>query len=329
MKFGIVVPTCREGFYVPTPFGKPEQFVQAARLAEQLGFFSVWANDHLNPTEDARTRFGRPPNLYESLTTLSWMAGATERVRLCTAALVVPLREVVLLAKQVSTLDVLSDGRVMLGVGVGVYRDEFAAVRPRERDVNRGIMLEEAMEALTALFTHNEVTFRGRYYNFEEVALNPKPAQSPLPIYLSGKMPDVLHRVARWGNGWLLSGASELGIRERIEALQPLLEERGRKVSEIDMATTLGLGIAATSREAIARFQRGLSGNPDKEQKRHYIKTHNLVGTASDIASQIELLGKEGITHCILQEFQVDTFDEMLEQVQMFGEEVLPLVKDM
>ena len=322
MKVGVSVPTCREGFYAPTPFGRPEQFVQLARVCEALGFYSIWGNDHLTPTLEARTRLGRPPNLYESLITLAWIGSATNTIKVGTAALVAPLREVVLLAKQVSTLDVLSGGRMLLGVGAGVYREEFRSVRPRDRGANRGVVLEEALEALNLLFTEEEASFKGRYHWFEGIALHPKPVQRPLPVYLSGHLSKVLDRLARWGNGWLMSGFDDVGFKERIEMAAPLLEKRGRSLAEIDFATTVGLSIVGSREEGLARFHDDSSG-------RRQVKTRNLVGTPSDVAGQVEALAQEGITHVILQEFPVDTLDEMLEQVQRFGEEVLPLVGDL
>ena len=327
MKFGFVVPTCREGFYNPVPFGTPGHFVKAAKLAEKLGYHSVWANDHLNPTKDAASRFAQRPNLYEGLITLAFMASATKRVRIGTAALIVPQRDIVVMAKQVATLDVLSGGRLLLGVGIGVYPEEWKTVRPSDVGAHRGRMMEEALEAMRLLFLRDLVSFSGKYYQFQDIFLYPKPVQRAFPFYISGRPEDTLYRIAKWGRGWLLSGSSPEGIRQRIEGLKPVMEKAGRSISEIDMATTTGISVDSNYGKAAARFQALLDENAKEHPDRHYIKTNNLIGMPADIAQHIERLAKDGITHLILQEFPVDTFDEMLEQVQVFGEEVIPLAK--
>ena len=329
MKFGFVVPTCREGFYNPVPFGTPGHFVKAAKLAEKLGFYSIWANDHLNPTKEAASRFPQRPNLYESLITLSFMASATKRIRVGTAALIVPQRDVVVMAKQVATLDVLSGGRLLLGVGVGVYPEEWKTVRPSDVGAHRGRMMEEALEAMSLLFLRDMVSFSGKYYQFQDIFLYPKPIQRAFPFYISGRTADTPDRIARWGRGWLLSGSSVEGLRERIEGLKPVMEKAGRSISEIDMATTTGISVDSNYDKAAARFQALLKENEKEHPDRHHIKTNNLIGRPADIVKQIKALADEGVTHCILQEFPVATFDEMLEQVQMFGEEVIPLAKNL
>ena len=205
MKFGLQVPVGREGLYIPSGFSSPDELMDLFRMAEELGFYSVWGNDHLNTPRGARFRYEQQPNVFEILITLACAASVTKRIKLGIAALTLPLREPVALAKQIATLDVFSNGRVLIAVGIGHYRDEFTEVKPRERSAHRGEMFEEALEALGQLFTRDEVSFAGKYYEFQDISLNRKPVQRPLPIYITGTGPKSPERVIKWGTGWLLT----------------------------------------------------------------------------------------------------------------------------
>ena len=214
--------------------------------AESLGFYSAWGNDHLNTPRGARYRYDQPPNVYEILITLAGAAAITERIRLGVAALTLPQREPVALAKQVATLDVFSKGRVSLAVGIGHYRDEFVNVRPRQKHDHRGEMFEEALEALNLIFTQDPASFSSKYYEFEDISLHPKPLQDPLPIYITGTGPKTPERVVRWGTGWMLTNVGDQTLGERIEAVKRLAENAGRDPSTLEMAHTIALRVDPT-----------------------------------------------------------------------------------
>ena len=131
MRISIGVPTGEEGVYSPVPFAGPKDIVHTAQLCERLGFYAVWGLDLITPGPSMGIKEGEIPNWYEVLLSLAYVASVTEHIKLATGVLVLPQREPVLLAKQVSTLDVLSNGRALLGVGVGSHRDEFVAMFPR------------------------------------------------------------------------------------------------------------------------------------------------------------------------------------------------------
>src|SRR5439155_21818446 len=116
--------------------------------AEQLGYYSLWGNDHLATPHVIRNTLTAPANFYEPILTFATLANVTERLRFMLSILVLPQREPVLLAKQIATLDVLSEGRVMLGVGIGGYRDELEAVRPDLKAAHRGRLLDEGLQGL-------------------------------------------------------------------------------------------------------------------------------------------------------------------------------------
>ncbi|TMQ22757.1 MAG: LLM class flavin-dependent oxidoreductase [Candidatus Rokuibacteriota bacterium] len=151
MRFSVQLPTCTEGLVNPIPFAAPADFVRLAEAAERLGYAGV------------------SPNFYEVLVTLATVGARTERVHLGTALIVLPLRDPVLLAKQVATLDRLTGGRVILGVGLGAYREEFEAQWPRRASTRRGDIFDESLAALRLLFTEREASYAGVHVAFEKL----------------------------------------------------------------------------------------------------------------------------------------------------------------
>lgn len=208
MKFGIEIPTCTSGMMHPVPFQTAGDLVDIAVEAEQLGYHDAGGNDHLSTMNFVREAWPTPPDYYEPLVTLACVAARTSVLRLTTGIMVLPMREPILLAKQVATLDQLSGGRVMLGVAVGGYRDEFETVRPDRRTANRARLTRETIAALRALFETSRSTFQGEYITFDDVETFPKPVQEPLPIYSGGNVDGSIRRAAnsvragcrrRWG----------------------------------------------------------------------------------------------------------------------------------
>ncbi len=323
MKFGVSINNCREGTYVPSLFSGPQQIVELVRTAERLGFDSVWGNDHLNATQSVRRRYPSAPNLYESVVSMTYLAGMTERIKLGIGNVALPLRDPVLLAKQAATLNVFSRGRFMLGVGLGSQREEFLAVYPKMRKAHRGKMLEEQYEALHLLLTEEVASFNGQYIYFEGISIHPKPIQKPPAIYITGEIPENATRVAKWGTGWSNNRLREqLSIGQRWELLRPLLEERGRDPSEIDMHTEATLWLASTHDEAVERFRDGWQGT-DFDQ----VVERGLIGTPSEIVEKVGAMQEEGLTHLIGIPGRVQSFEEWLEQVHIFGEEVVSAFK--
>ena len=325
VKFGIQVPAGREGIYMPSGFSTPEQLLSLFTLAEGLGFDSAWGNDHLNTPREARLRYDQPPNVYEILITLASAAALTERIRLGVAALSLPLREPVALAKQLATLDVLSGGRVNLAAGIGHYRDEFTNVHPRLRKSHRGEMFEEALEALRLIFTQETASYSGKHYQFEDISLHPKPLQDPFPIYITGTGPRTPERVVKWGTGWLLTAVGEQTLGERVEAVKRMAEEAGRDPATLEMAHTIAMRVDRTHEKAMERFRDSVVMNSPRGLGERSYRFTRCVGSPEEVAEQIRGLSGEGIEHVIIQDFAVDDFGEMREQVQFFGEEVLPL----
>ena len=329
MKFGYVLPTCQEGLDQPPAFGGPKELIEIAQMAEKLGFDSLWGNDHITPWETLRATHGQQPlNWYEILITMACCATATERIELGLGVIVMPFRDIVILAKQLATLDVFSGGRLLFGVGIGTVRDEFELLRPRQLKANRGAMLDESLEALRLLFTEPVASFSGRYYAFEKVNLYPKPIQKPLPLYISGRVEATLERVAKSATGLMTMAAPPDALRAKVNDLRTACEKEGRDVSEIDVTISAALSLDSTRERAIERFTnsavgRRFAGRGSMDQ----FVSGNLIGTTNEVADRINQLGEAGLTHIAIQHVAADSYDVMKEQMQIFAEKVLPLCK--
>lgn len=338
MKIGLGLPIAHQGVYLPSPFAGPTELVRIAQEAERLGFYSGWGLDFMTPRTESQMQPGQQPQWHEILISLSFLAAKTKTLRLGTASLQIPLRDPFLLAKQAATLDVFSNGRFMLGVGLGTLRTEFLKLRPRDHAMHRGRLFLESIEAMHALFTQDRVTRSGEYYACEDVCLLPKPVSNRFPLYLAGTTDDTPRRIAKWGSGWLLSRKQLDSIDERLDALDEALEQESRSRSEIDLVITKGLSIGKTREEAFDRFYKsmipvkmdekaaeiGIADRPSADPKR--VLEQNLIGTPADIIEQLQPEISKGINQCVLYYYAANTADEMMEQVQWFGEDVLPAI---
>lgn len=193
---------------------EPDTLVRRARLAEEAGFESIWVGDHLALPADMD---GRQPRL-EVVVALSHLAAVTTRIRLGFGVIVLPQRQPVLLAKQLSSLDVLSKGRVDLGIGVGYVEPELHALGVGLAD--RGARTDEYLAAMKTLWTEPEPSFDGRFVSFSGVFQNPRPVQRPHPpITIGGHSEAAFRRAATVGNGWY---GVYLDVDETAEALTGL-----------------------------------------------------------------------------------------------------------
>ncbi len=328
MKFSIQLPTCTEGLVNPVPFLEPQEFVRMAQEAERLGYDAVWGNDHITPAAYASRQWPEPPNFYEVLMTLAVVGAHTSRIRLGTAVLVLPLRDPVLLAKQVSTLDRFTNGRVILGTGIGAYREEFDAQWPRRQAERRGDLLDESLAALQCLFRDTRATHEGRHFAFKDIAMRPKPLQDPLPIFVGGHNEAMIHRAARLGQGWLPGWRPFEQIVERVALLRRLTGETGRDTGAVEACSQFTLCIGKTVEAARARYRK-------TGMVRHRVslahtgrdpalaETHNLIGSPASILEQVAFLDRAGVDHVCALQFPSDTGAEMMEQIQWLAEEVM------
>ena len=328
MRFSVHLPTCTEGLVNPVPFAEPADFVRIARLAEQLGYDGVWGNDHITAAPYVRTRYPDAPNFYEVLVTLATVGACTERVQLGTAVMVLPLRDPVLLAKQVATLDRLTGGRVVLAVGVGAYREEFVAQWPRRADARRGDMLDESLHVLRLLFTERTASHAGTYYAFENLELAPKPLQRPFPIYIGGHNTAAVARAARFGQGWL-PGWRPLGeVKERTALLRRLTAEAGRNPMDVEAAVQFTLFMGSTPEEAVAGYRR--TGMVHHRRSLAHTgrdpalaEANNLIGSPASLLEKLAVLAEADVDHVCAIQFPQNSVSEMLEHMEWFARDVI------
>jgi probable F420-dependent oxidoreductase len=331
MRYGLGVPTGTEGLMYAVPYADIDQAVDLAVRAEKSGFESVWGNDHVTTQKYVRDGFETPPRYYDPFAYFSYVAAVTERIRLATAIMVLPFRNPVVAAKQVATLDHLSHGRTVLGVGIGAYREEFQAMAPGV-PLHRGEHAEEAIAGLRRLFTERRASYDGKWVRFDDVESYPKPVQDPLPILSGGNSPGSRSRAARLADGWL---PACLSPAEAASGLGLIREEAGRHGRELtddfEVALQVCVSVAPTREQAWRRFESSqlfhhlvsLSKTTLKDQGVDDLISRNLIGTPDDIARQIAEYEEAGVNTMAALLFAADSVGETIDMMAQFGEEVI------
>jgi probable F420-dependent oxidoreductase len=215
-----------------------------ARTAEELGFESFWCAEHPFIPVQSQSRFpgsedGVIPEAYshfiDPFVALARASGTTSRIKLGTGIVLVPERHPLLLAKEVSTLDLFSGGRFLFGIGTGWLREE-TQIMGGDFD-HRWTQTRESILAMKELWTKPEAEFHGKYYDFPPVRSYPKPAQKPHPpVLLGGGAKNVLQRIVAWGDGWLPNRITPDQLRESRATLDRLAKEAGRDPSAITIS---------------------------------------------------------------------------------------------
>jgi probable F420-dependent oxidoreductase len=320
----------------PVPFARPDDLLRVTQEAERLGYYAVMGNDHLTTQTYVRRTYADPPNFYEPLITYAYCAARTERIRFMTGVIVMPVRDPVLLAKQVATLDQLSGGRVLLGLGVGAYREEFEATHPDLRLATRGDMVEEGIRSLRLLFTSRQASLAGRYYRFEDVEMYPKPLQQPLPIFSGGNAEGSIRRAAELCDGWLPAGIGPEQIRAGRDKLYAYARQAGRDPDQISIAPQLVVSVGRTQQEARDAFLRSqlyehlvsLQSSTLKGSDTSAYEAVNLIGTPDEICARVERYAHVGVDHLSGLLFVGATIEEMLAQIRLFAETVVTAFPD-
>lgn len=312
MEFGVCLPNFPFGVQPTT-----DAIVAVAKSAERLGYDSVWATDHVLVPKD-KPRYG---NVFEAITTLAYLAGMTRRIRLGTSILVLPQRHAVIVAKEIATLDALSGGRVILGIGLGWIEDEFKTLGADFH--RRGRHTDEALRVMKALWTETDPRFEGSFYRFGDVLFDPRPAQrGGPPIWLGGYSDATLRRTAALGDAWHADDMPIEKLRPMGERLQALAAQAARSVTitlrrTVDMrpaaATSGKLRASEAAGVLPGRWPGGTAGA--------------LSGSAEDIVAGIADAGTAGVTHFICQ-FEHGTLQELLVSLDVFAEVVMPRLKN-
>jgi probable F420-dependent oxidoreductase len=228
--------------------GDVHALVDLARRAEELGVDSVWVHDHVFNVAHVLERIGAGP-YYEPLALLGYVAACTTRVRLGTSVLVLPYHNAIRLAKTAATLDVLSRGRLVLGVGVGAVENEMEAMGSPFKE--RGAITDESIAVMRTLWQDEEPRFDGRYYRFAGMTFSPRPVQRPIPLVIGGVSRPAIRRAARAGDGWQPLGLSPDALRQGMDQLGEELRACGRSAAQVPVSLALSLTEARPRRFAL------------------------------------------------------------------------------
>ena len=338
MKFSVGLPTGMEGLMYPVPFAEAEDLIEISKYAEELGYYAVMGNDHMVTQAYVKEEFKTPPKYWEVLVTLAAIAAETTTLRLATGVLVPAMRrDIVVLAKQIATLDQFSSGRLFLGLGVGAYREEFNALNP-DWKVHRGNLLAECIQALRVLFTERNASWEGKYFHFEDVEMYPKPLQDPLPFYIGGNNIKSLERTARYGQAWLGAGMPVDQMGAAVEKLKGLVEQEGRDWKQIEIAPQFVACVDKTHEVARERYYASqmhkhlvsLSGTTLKDQVKDGadFADMDLIGTPDEIMEKVKRYEAVGVNHVAGILFTANSISELKDQMQMFAEGVIQPYQD-
>ena len=292
MKYGICLPNF-------TDLASPESIDAAAGVAERLNWETVWTTDHVlvdrgHNSEDYRT-------VYDAILTLAWVGARHPGVRLGTSVIVVPQRNAVVLAKELASLDVLSGGRVIAGVGVGWNLKEFANLDATDRFRVRGAYLTETIAVWRHLWSGSTEPFVGRFHRLEDFVFNPLPAQgASLPILVGGRAEAALKRAGTLGDGYHSSATSPESYAERVPVIRAAAEAAGRPMPALSARVRVEFDTTTGSSYA-------MHGSPEQ------------------IAAEVRKFADLGVEQLALM-FAANTGAEIVTNAERFAAEVVPLV---
>ncbi|MGE0824792.1 MAG: LLM class F420-dependent oxidoreductase [Candidatus Binatia bacterium] len=300
MEFGLCIPHYGKPLDVPA-------IVNNVRHAEALGFDSIWVTDHLivPRTMDLIYR----DHMLEPVALLSHMAALIPRVKLGTSVLILLYRNPLLLAKMLATIDQLSGGRLIVGVGGGWMTEEFAALGIPFAE--RGMMSDEYLRLMRTLWTNEAVSFNGRYTTFHDMQSSPLPVQRSLPIWVGGVSARARRRVAEFGDGWHATALAPEIMKAGIQHLNGLWQKQGRTGTPV-ISVRLALFIEGVSQEVVS-----YSPRPGQDLLR---------GDVATITERIRAYRDAGVHHIVL-ELSRQSFARSAQTMEIFMAQVKPQVE--
>jgi probable F420-dependent oxidoreductase len=283
-----------------------------AREMERLGYESLWASDHIVIPHTIHSRYpysdtGQFPlapdsTFLEPLAALAMVAGVTERAKLGTTVLVLPHRHPVLAAKMLATLDHLSGGRVIVGAGVGWMREEIELLgAPFDQ---RGAWSDEAIRIMRGCWRDERTSFRGRFFDFDDIGCFPKPVHGNIPIWMGGHAKPALRRIVALADGWHAAFPTAAGLEAGLALLREECVRQNRPFGELTITLRAGLAIR-TSR-----------GGPDRKA---------LQGTPEEIVEDLRRFKALGVGH-VLMEASYRDLARMVRTFESFARDIRPLV---
>ena len=296
-------------------------YLEVAQAAERAGFAFLSVNDHLIVpsrlgsaypyTQGGAWAAAEHGHCFDQLATLAFLAGCTSRIKLLTSVMVVPHRPPIAAAKILATIDVLSGGRLLLGVGAGWMKEEFALLGAPFAE--RGTVTDEYLEAFKALWTQQRPTYTGRHVNFAEVIFEPKPIQKPHPpIWVGGESPAALRRAVKLGDAWYPGNNSQTEPLDTPARLATAIASLRR------LAQTAGRDPASLAVNLIVQnpFEWTTHQIADGSARRLF------TGASADMAADAGALEAVGVHHVAVR-LGGATLTESLERIDRFGREVI------
>ena len=309
MEFGLHLPASSAGV-------QSEDLLRFARQAEALGFYCITVADHVVVPKNISIPYpytvdGKYPGTgyhLETLTTMSFLAGATQRIRFVTSVMIAPYRNPIITAKMLASLDVLSQGRVIVGLGVGWMKEEFDNLKaPRFED--RGQVTDEYIRAFRELWIKENPSFEGKYCRFADIVFLPKPAQKPaIPIWIGGHSRQALRRAGELGDGWHpIGGVPTIPLEPQdlardLQIVASYAVKAGRNPQAIRVALKGSL------------FDREKQVTPGKRRR--------FIGSADEIASDIREYRSVGVDTLIFDVRRASPA-ETLERMEWMAREVI------
>jgi probable F420-dependent oxidoreductase len=296
MKFGVFLPVSGRA-------AGRQTLMEAAQRAEALGYDSVWAADRVVMPWKIDTP---SPYSKEATFILAFLAGCTETIQLGMSVMVLPYRHPLYWARIATTIDQLSTGRLIMGVGVGWMEEEFAALGAPFKE--RGKVADEQLTLLQRLWTDEHITFHGKHYHVDDIAFSPKPYQKPrIPIWVGGEGKPAQRRAGQFGDAWFpyFVRITPKELAARFDNVRAEAEKAARNPDEVALACCLPVELTAT----------------DVPQEEDYLR-----GSVEQVTERLKQFIAIGVVHIGLQ-FMIPHYPERQEQIERFANEALPALK--
>jgi probable F420-dependent oxidoreductase len=297
MEFGLCIPHYGKAIDV-------QKIIENVQYAEKIGFDSVWVTDHVIVPRSMDLIYR--DNMLEPVALLSHLAALVPRVTLGTSVLILPYRNPVVLAKMLATIDHLSGGRLIVGVGGGWMTEEFAALSVSYPE--RGKLSDEYLRVMRELWTHETVSFYGQYTSFQDMQASPLPVQKHLPIWVGGVSPRARRRAAELGDGWHATNLTPEAMADGAAHLKKLWAKNGRAGDPV-ISMRAPLFIDGVSQEVLSYPPR-----PGRDLLRGDVET---------ITSRLQAYQKAGVQHLVF-ELSLQSFESSARTMETFMEKIKP-----
>lgn len=324
MKFGLLLPHFGE-------HADKEKLLEGSKLAEDVGFDSVWVRDHL--VFEPHGEMEKPNRtFYDALTTLTAIGAVTDRIELGTGSLI-PFRHPLVTALMAGTITQLVGPRLILGFGAGTFDHEFEAIEWGDRD--RVELVRSNAEILRRVFTENEVDYTDDNFTFQDVSIEPKPVGGRIPFWYCGATPRSARLAVEFCDGWMPGRISLATMAKRIDTMQKLADEQGKKLPTV--AVIPPTSIEETREEALkyvnipgllawankAKFAvKPPSGRFETVED---LEGQLIVGSPEEAVAEVKKFQELGTEHLVF-DFRFK-FDRYFDQIKLLGEEVLPRLR--